>query len=59
MGELINLRRAKKAKARSADEKTAAANRMHYGTPKKLRDKAAAEKSRAEHAIEAHKLDDK
>ena len=36
--ELINLRQARKAKARAEKEKQAEANRVTHGTPKALRD---------------------
>lgn len=58
MGEIVNLRRAKKAKGRAANEKQAAANRTNYGTPKKLRAQAEAEKRRVDERIDAHRLDD-
>jgi hypothetical protein len=45
MTDLINLRRARKAKARTEKDKQAQANRVAYGTPKTLRD---LEKARAE-----------
>ena len=57
MGELINLRRAKKSKRRNEDEKDAAANRVVHGTPKELREAAEAEKRRAERALGAHKIE--
>ena len=57
MGELINLRRAKKTQARVAKEKTAAAHRAVHGTPKHLRKLAKSEKLRAVRTIDAHKLD--
>ena len=42
MIEIINLRRARKAKAKAEKSKTAEANRTLHGTPKKLRDLAKA-----------------
>jgi hypothetical protein len=57
MGDLINLKRVKKAAARAAKEKTAAANRVAHGTAKRLRKAAKAEKENARQKIEAHKLD--
>ena len=57
MGELINLRRAKKTQALIAKERTAAAHRAVHGTPKHLRITAKLEKQRADHNIDAHKID--
>lgn len=58
MGELINLRRVKKAAQRAAQEKTADANRLTHGTPSALRKRARADRQSAEQKIEAHKLDE-
>jgi hypothetical protein len=52
MAELINLRRARKAKARTEKERVADANRTKHGTPKELR---ALEKARSE--LEAKRLE--
>ena len=38
MGEIVNLRRVKKAKARAAAEQEAAANRARHGTRKAARE---------------------
>ena len=48
MGELINLRRARKAKARAAAQDAALENRAVFGTPKHAREltKARSEKER-------------
>ena len=48
MGDLVNLRRARKAKARAAAEDAASANRAVFGTPKSIREltKARSEKDR-------------
>ena len=57
MAELINLRRARKAKARANKEKQAEVNRVAHGTPKVLR---KLEKARAELAgkrLENKRLD--
>jgi hypothetical protein len=37
MSEIVNLRRARKAKARSEKEKTAADNRVKHGVAKSVR----------------------
>ena len=46
MGEIVNLRRARKAKRRASDEAQAAANRIKFGRTKadRLADTAAAER---------------
>ena len=58
MAELINLRRARKAKARSEKDKTAQANRVAHGTPKALRKLSEAQKDKAEQRLSGHKLKD-
>ena len=57
MGDLVNLRRAKKAKARVAAENTAAANRAVFGTPKRARDLTKARSRKAHRDLEAGRLD--
>jgi hypothetical protein len=57
MAEIVNLKRAKKAKARADAEKTADANRAKHGTPKQLRKIAATESGRAIKALESHRLE--
>jgi hypothetical protein len=52
MAEIVNLRRARKDRQRSAAERQAEDNRIRYGTPKSLR-----EASRAEAARQARLLD--
>ena len=42
MAEIVNFKRAKKAKTRAAAEEKAATNRAQFGTPKKVRDLAKA-----------------
>lgn len=56
MAEIVNLRRTRKAKAREKEQQRAEDNRAKHGTPKALRDGAAAEKARAARAVDAHKL---
>ena len=57
MVEIVNLRRARKAKARSEKEKTAEANRIVHGTPKNLRDLAKARNDKAARDLDANKKD--
>lgn len=58
MAEIINLRRARKEKARADKAAEAAQNRITYGTPKALREKARADERRAEQHLDQHKRDD-
>jgi len=51
MVEIVNLRRARKAKERAEKEKTAEANRVLHGTPKHLRRRSEAEKAKAEQRL--------
>ena len=57
MAEIVNLRRARKAKARGEKEKTAEANRIVHGTPKNLRDLAKARNDKAARDLDANKKD--
>ena len=57
MADLINLRQARKAKAKAEKQKTAAANRVLHGTPKHLRKLADARKDQAEQRISGHRLE--
>ena len=56
MADVINLRRARKAKARDEKVKTAEANRLLHGTPKNLRDLAKARSDKAAQHMDAHRL---
>lgn len=58
MAEIINLRRARKARTRAEQAATAAANRRKFGRPKAERAAEAAEQARAAQKLDAHKLDD-
>jgi hypothetical protein len=57
MVEVINLRRARKAKDREEKEKTAEANRIAHGTPKHLRKLSEAQKNKAEQGLAGHRLE--
>jgi hypothetical protein len=57
MAELINLRRARKAKAKADKEKTAEANRVLHGMPKAVRNLAEARKDKADQALSGHRLE--
>ncbi|KQP17400.1 DUF4169 family protein [Methylobacterium sp. Leaf100] len=56
MAEIINLRDARKAKARSEKEAKAADNRIAFGRPKKARTLADAKKAIEVSRHEGHKL---
>lgn len=58
MAEIVNLRRARKAKARTEKDKTAEANRVAHGTPKALRKLSEARKDKAEQRLAGHRLED-
>jgi len=57
MAEIVNLRRARKAKERVEKDKAAEANRVAHGTPKALRNLAEACKDKADQALTGHKLE--
>lgn len=50
--EIVNLRRARKAKARSDKEATAAANRVKFGRPKAEREIVDAKRDLAERRLD-------
>ena len=58
MAEIVNLRRARKHKARAEKEDKAAANRAKHGTPKAMRDLATARREKEIRDIDAHKRDE-
>lgn len=57
MAEIVNLNRARKAKARTEKEKTAQANRVAHGTPKALRKLSDARKDQADQRLSGHRLE--
>ena len=57
MAEIINLKRARKAKERAEKDKTAEANRITHGTPKALRKLEDARKEQASQRLSSHKLE--
>lgn len=57
MSEIVNLRRARKDKARAAKAKDADANRAKHGVPKSVRDLAEAQAKKASGDLNSHKLD--
>jgi hypothetical protein len=56
MAEIVNLRRARKAKKRSKHETHAAANRVRFGAPKGARDRAKAEEDIAARNHNQHRI---
>jgi len=57
MGEIVNLRRAKKQKARAAKEKDASLNRVRFGTPKSEEKVTLARSEKERTDLEGKKLD--
>lgn len=55
MADIINLRRARKAKARAGQEVEAAANRARFGSSKAEREREVAETHRAASTHEGHR----
>lgn len=58
MGDVVNLKRARKQKARAAAETEAAAKRLLHGQTKTAKKLSKAEKEAAERKLEGHKRDD-
>jgi hypothetical protein len=58
MGEIVNLRRARKAKARSEAETEAAAKRLQHGRNKTEKALTKANQEAAQRKLDGHKLDD-
>ena len=56
MGEVVNFRRAKKAKARAVKTADADANRVKHGVPKAIRYLAQARVDKYKKSADAHKL---
>ena len=57
MAEIVNLRRARKAKARLEHDKQADANRARFGTPKKAREAAKTLREKEARQIDSHKIE--
>ncbi|HSZ75723.1 MAG TPA: DUF4169 family protein [Rhizomicrobium sp.] len=58
MADVINLRRARKAKARAADDAEAANNRVQHGVAKTVRDLQKAKADKSKQHVDAHKLNE-
>jgi hypothetical protein len=59
MGEIVNLRRAKKRQAAKMAEVKAAANRVAFGVSKSAKSKAEAERALTQNRIEAHRREER
>ncbi len=57
MAEILNLRRARKRKARQEAEKSASSNRSLHGVPKSERVVAKARSEREKYDLEGRRLD--
>ncbi len=57
MAEIVNLKRARKARERAEKDKAAEANRVLHGTPKAVRNLADARKSKADQTLSGHRLE--
>ena len=58
MGEVVNLNRVRKDRAKAGAKATAQANRAAHGRTKAERDRAEAERVRAEKLLDGSKRDD-
>jgi ApbE superfamily uncharacterized protein (UPF0280 family) len=58
MGEVVNLNRFRKDRAKADAKATAAANRAAHGRSKADKTKAARERTRAEQLLDGSKLED-
>jgi hypothetical protein len=56
LSEIVNLKRARKEKARASKDKRAEENRVKFGAPKKERTLAKARNVQDEKALNAHRL---
>ena len=58
MAEIINLRKARKAKVRADKEAEAAENRAKFGRPKEERSQAEASKDLLDRKLDSHRRED-
>lgn len=58
MAEIVNLRRAKKAKARADADAQAAENRALFGRTKAEKQRTEVEREKAQRAIEGHRREE-
>ena len=59
MAEIVNLRRARKAKARGEKEREAETNRVQHGVAKPVRDLAKARAEKEKRSIDSHRIEEK
>lgn len=59
MGDVINLRRARKAKARAGAEEKAATNRVAFGRTKAEKTSAITEREAAKRKLDGHKRNER
>lgn len=57
MGEIVNLRRVRKARERRADEELAQENRVRHGLSKGERKLAETTRAQSEKTLDGHRLD--
>jgi hypothetical protein len=57
MGDVVNLRRARKDRARTEADRKAQANRISFGRTKTEKSLTSAERALAERRIDGHRLD--
>jgi hypothetical protein len=57
MGDLVNLRRARKRKAREIEQAAASVNRSLHGLPKQEREAAKARTTKEKRDLDARRLD--
>ena len=58
MGEIVNLRQARKQRTRAEKEKTAEGNRLAFGRTKAEKASTQAERDKATRALDGHRLPD-
>ena len=58
MGEIVNMRRARKARARAEGETEAAVNRAAFGRTKTAKDAASADEGRRARMLDGAKRED-
>jgi hypothetical protein len=57
MGDIVNLRRARKAAKRAEASNIAAAQRVKHGTPKMMRQELEMRRKKARGDLEAHRIE--
>lgn len=57
MSDIVNLRMARKRKARADKERTASENRALHGVPKAERNRSRIESEKAASFVEAHRIE--